>query len=346
LHALQGDGWKLVPRGDGAAGRVAVACDCGMEKRASLVMDRAKIPKRYEHCDFESYVTDLTDGKTWMPQHAHSLKQAKLFTQGFVREYPGSSEKGLLFMGPSGVGKTHLAVAALKELIHRGHAGLFCDYRELLKEIQASYNPASESTEMKILEPIRTVEILVLDDLGASKPSDWVRDIVGIVLNARYNENRTTIITTNYLDKPYHRRRCDTASERQIDCPDARRCARAAHWLAYALETVRDVPHRGSFRSRFSAGKDAGRTRASLIRWKRALLSSKNGIANSVTAIGNTKWGVKIGTLDNPGWMIAISLNETRAEHRILQKVRIERTEDDWINYWVEKKHFRLRAAR
>ena len=108
----------------------------------------------------------------------------------------------VLLMGPSGVGKTHLAVAALKELIRRGHGGLFCDYRELLKEIQASYNPSSESTEMRILEPIRTVEILVLDDLGATKPSDWVRDIVGIVLNSRYNENRTTIVTTNYLDNP------------------------------------------------------------------------------------------------------------------------------------------------
>ena len=198
----RGTGWKLVARPDGAAGSVAVACDCGMQDRATRVMERARIPKRYEHCDFESYVTDLTDGKTWMAQHAQSLKQAKLLTQGFVRDYPGSSEKGLLFIGPSGVGKTHLGVAALKELIQRGHAGLFCDYRELLKEIQASYNPASESTEMKILEPIRTVEILVLDDLGASKPSDWVRDIVGIVLNARYNENRTTIITTNYLDNP------------------------------------------------------------------------------------------------------------------------------------------------
>ncbi len=187
-----------MPRPDGAAGCVAVACDCGMEQRASLVMERARIPKRYEHCDFESYSTDV--GLT--PLQTESLKRAKFLTEGFVREYPGSSEKGLLFMGPSGVGKTHLAVAALKELIHRGHAGLFCDYRELLKEIQASYNPASESTEMKILEPIRTVEILVLDDLGASKPSDWVRDIVGIVLNARYNENRTTIITTNYLDNP------------------------------------------------------------------------------------------------------------------------------------------------
>ena len=190
-----------MPRTDGA-GNVAVACECGTAERATQVINRARIPKRYEHCDFESYVTDLTDGKTWTAQHAQSMSQAKLMTKGFVGSYPGSSEKGLLLMGPSGVGKTHLAVAALKELIQRGHAGLFCDYRELLKEIQASYNPASESTEMGILEPIRTVEILVLDDLGASKPSDWVRDIVGIVLNARYNEKRTTIITTNYVDNP------------------------------------------------------------------------------------------------------------------------------------------------
>ncbi len=192
----------MVPRSDGTRGNVAVACDCGMEERAARVMERARVPKRYEHCDFESYVTDLADGKTWTTQHSQSLKNAKLLTQGFVRDYPGSAEKGLLLMGPSGVGKTHLAVASLKELVRRGHGGLFCDYRELLKEIQASYNPASESTEMGILEPIRTVEILVLDDLGASKPSDWVRDIVGIVLNARYNERRTTIITTNYVDNP------------------------------------------------------------------------------------------------------------------------------------------------
>ena len=182
--------------------KIAVACDCTMQERATRVMERARIPKRYEHCDFESYVTDLADGKTWTPQHSLSLKQAKVLTQGFVRDYPGAAEKGLLLMGSSGVGKTHLAVAALKDLIRRGHGGLFCDYRELLKEIQASYNPASQSTEMGILEPIRTIEILVLDDLGASKPSDWVRDIVGIALNARYNEQRTTIITTNYVDNP------------------------------------------------------------------------------------------------------------------------------------------------
>src|SRR6202140_1646529 len=197
----KGTGWKLVPRKDGAAGQMAVACECGMEERAEKVMERARVPKRYEHCDFESYATDLADGKTWTTQHEQQLKQAKLLTQGFVRDYP-ATEKGLLLMGPSGAGKTHLAVAALKELIRRGHNGMFCDYRELLKEIQASYNPASESTEMRILEPIRNVEILVLDDLGAAKPSGWGRDIGGIVLNARYNENRTTVITTNYVDNP------------------------------------------------------------------------------------------------------------------------------------------------
>src|SRR6202048_5395756 len=135
----RGTGWKMVPRADGAAGRGAGARDCGMEERASRVMERAKIPKRYEHCDFESYVTDLTDGQTWTAQHAQSMSQAKLLTKGFVAGYPGSSEKGLLLMGPSGVGKTHLAVAALKELILRGHGGLFCDYRELLEESTARY---------------------------------------------------------------------------------------------------------------------------------------------------------------------------------------------------------------
>ena len=192
----QGTGWKLVARPDGP-GKFAVACDCSTGERAALTMDRARIPKRYEHCDFESFSTDV--GQT--PQHAKSLKEAKLQTTGFVQNYPGASEKGLLLMGPSGVGKTHLAVAALKELLRRGHQGIFCDYRELLKEIQASYNPQSESTEMKILEPIRNTEILILDDLGASKPSAWVLDIIGLVLNARYNERRVTILTTNYFDE-------------------------------------------------------------------------------------------------------------------------------------------------
>src|SRR6202030_2091579 len=88
----RGTGWKMVARPDGVPGRVAMPCDCGMEERAVRVMERARIPKRYEHCDFESYVTDLADGKTWTAAHSQSLKQAKMLTQGFVRDYPGSAE--------------------------------------------------------------------------------------------------------------------------------------------------------------------------------------------------------------------------------------------------------------
>jgi len=58
-------------------------------------------------------------------------------------------------------------------LFLRGHTGLFYDYRELLKEIQGSYNPESQSTELGVLEPVLTADVLLLDDLGASKPSPW-----------------------------------------------------------------------------------------------------------------------------------------------------------------------------
>lgn len=203
----RGTGWKLVPRTDGSKGTVAVACDCGMEERAARVMGRARIPKRYEHCDFESYETNLADGKSYTSQQAESLKRAKIQAQAFVRDYPGGDQSGLLLMGNSGVGKTHLAVAALRELLKRGHSGYFCEYGALLREIQQTYRSESEVSEMRLLSPVLSVEVLVIDDLGCIKPSDWVRDTIGYILNTRYVDGsrdlshpRCTIITTNYLD--------------------------------------------------------------------------------------------------------------------------------------------------
>ncbi len=58
------------------------------------------------------------------------------------------------------------------------------------------------TTELEILRPVFEAEVLILDELGASKPTEWVWDTVAHILNTRYNDKRTTIITTNYADQP------------------------------------------------------------------------------------------------------------------------------------------------
>ncbi len=179
----------------------AVPCDCSQADRAIRSLARARIPRRYEHCDFESFATDFWEGRSEAAAWDRSLAQAKLVAQAFARNYPAAGETGLLLIGPCGVGKTHLAVAALRELMSRGHEARFYDYRELLKELQASYDPDHPVSEMGVLEPVLKAEVLLIDDIGASKPSPWALDTIGHILNKRYNENRVTLLTTNYLDR-------------------------------------------------------------------------------------------------------------------------------------------------
>jgi DNA replication protein DnaC len=175
--------------------RRVTRCDCQLRARAQSLLSGARIPKRYEHCELSEFDPHFQGAH---PALAHALLEAK----AFVAAYPLETT-GLLLIGGIGVGKTHLAVGIMKELIlNKGTACLFYDYRELLKQIQNSYNHSVQATELDVLRPVFESEVLVLDELGAVKPTEWVWDTVSLILNTRYNDNRTTIITTNFEDKP------------------------------------------------------------------------------------------------------------------------------------------------
>ena len=175
------------------AGKGAVICDCRRTNSSSRALEAARIPPRFRHCSFHNYYPKPGNDSQYF---AHSLASR------LVDDYP-AVDVGLLLMGPVGVGKTHLAVAILKELIEKkGVSCLFYESGSLLKAIQDSYNPISQTSETRVLAPVYQAEVLVLDELGASVPTNWVRDTLYQIINTRYNNKKLTIFTTNYLDVP------------------------------------------------------------------------------------------------------------------------------------------------
>lgn len=146
------------------------------------------LPPRYIGFHFETY-KPITQ----------SQKIAREYALNLTTSYP-AVDRGLLFSGSVGIGKTHLAVSILKGLIERGFSCLFYDFATLLKEIQDSYNSNTQTSELAVLSPVLNTDILVLDELGSSKPTDWVRDTMSHIINSRYNNKKLTIFTTNYPD--------------------------------------------------------------------------------------------------------------------------------------------------
>lgn len=178
-----GTGVEIVP------GKGARPCKCRGQDSRKAFADSARIPKRYAKCELESFTCQNASQQKAL-QRARSL----------VADYP-YIDRGLLLIGAAGVGKTHLAVAILRGLLTKGVPCLFFESGALLKKIQDSYNPVSESSETGVLAPVYEAEVLVLDELGSTVPSDWVRDTLYQIINTRYNDKKVTIFTTNYRDE-------------------------------------------------------------------------------------------------------------------------------------------------
>ena len=184
----------FVVRQDGER-EVAEPCACRRQPRGSRDLVAAGVPRRYLHCSLESYA----------PMNA-TQKTAVAVARSFVESWP-ANERGVMFTGSCGTGKTHLATSVLRQLVlEHGVDGCFADYQDLLKRIQATFSRggADGPSEDDVLAPVLQAELLVLDDLGARRSTAWAEETLGHVLTVRYNEERTTIITTNLLDIDVH----------------------------------------------------------------------------------------------------------------------------------------------
>jgi DNA replication protein DnaC len=181
-------GWRPVE--ENGVRRVA-RCECWRERVGQSRLADANIPKRYQHCTLTNFAA-----------YNESLERAVAQARRLIDRFPAAGV-GLFLEGQPGVGKTHLAVAVLKQLIDRaGVRGLFYDTRELLRVIRSTYDASIRTTELEVLRPVLTADLLVLDDLGAEKTSEWVEETMNLIVNTRYNERRLTLFTSNYEDIP------------------------------------------------------------------------------------------------------------------------------------------------
>ena len=176
-------GWKTIEV-DGVS-RVT-RCECWHQRSFESLLKQARVPRRYIHCELSNF-----------DAHYDSQRDALRRATRLVDQFP-VVDKGLLFYGDNGVGKTHLAVALMKEVIRRkGARAVFFETRDLLKLVRDTYNNQVEATELEVLRPALEADLLVLDDIGAEKKSEWVEETLGLVVNTRYSERRLTVFTTN-----------------------------------------------------------------------------------------------------------------------------------------------------
>jgi DNA replication protein DnaC len=188
-----GTGWIVVEEGNVAR---AKRCNCSRVADGDKLLASAKIPTRYQACDFDNYLPQsFLQGKT------------KSLLENYAVDYPLLDdeifrEKSLLLTGGSGRGKTHLAVSVFKALLKKGVPCRFVDFHELLAEIRSSYDELAQTSEYEILRPLLNVEVLLLDDLGSQRMSGWVQDTVFYIINIRYNQKKPLIVTSNLSMEP------------------------------------------------------------------------------------------------------------------------------------------------
>jgi DNA replication protein DnaC len=188
-----GTGFVIV---EGANLSGAKPCDCRFLGRSERMEERAQIPPLYRNASFENFSVPGPDN----PIARRDLTNVLLAVKNYVRDFPNESRPGLLLIGEPGTGKTHLAVAAMRKIVEKGFECLFCDYQNLLDRIRSGYDPASNSADKEVYRVALDSEVLLLDDIGAHRVTDWVEDTITSIVTYRCNNRKALIATTNLPD--------------------------------------------------------------------------------------------------------------------------------------------------
>ena len=189
-----GSGWKMVEK-DGVPAAERCGCDSLSGARTRRLEESAGIPPLYRKASFDNFVLPRDN-----PMGHRELAHVLLTVKAYVREFPNEKRPGLLLVGEPGSGKTHLAAAALLHLIARGFEGLFFDYQNLLDRIRSGYDANSGASDREAYRVALDAEVLLLDDLGAHRVTEWVEDTVTAIITYRCNNRKPLIATTNLAD--------------------------------------------------------------------------------------------------------------------------------------------------
>ena len=190
----QGTGRTLLEDSEGIS-RIR-ECQCADFTKKIKLFNNAGIPGKFVYEGLDNYEVN--------PPRHRSLKDALTRSRTFIKEFiqmKGQYSQGLIFMGEPGLGKTHLAVSIIKELILKhGVECKFVDFFELLRDIRHGYG--EDISEGKFINPYVGVKVLVVDELAKGRNTDWELTILDHFISTRYNDDdKVTLVTTNFKDK-------------------------------------------------------------------------------------------------------------------------------------------------
>ncbi len=187
-----GTGWRVIER-DGLS--AAEPCDCTATEGPRDLEPGAHIPPLYRNASFDNFVLPGEN-----PIASRGLEAVMVKASAYAREFPFVPKPGLLFIGPTGTGKTHLAISVLRKLMARGFEGVYYDYINLLERVRSGYDSAAAPEDREAYQTCLDVPVLLFDDLGSHRVIGWIEDTVTAIVTHRCNNQKALIATTNLVD--------------------------------------------------------------------------------------------------------------------------------------------------